>query len=342
MAEFVKDGRLIATSVAPSLVAAIAAITTEEEMAEVYRAVAFLDRPGLWRKTNAEYNAVLEVRLRADHQVVQFLGPLRKGGGDRRSPSRAATVDRDNPRWITRSQAHRARLLAAFPWELIKAEIDEYNRRGERASREGIVWKLSRAGAWLTGEAAHPLGVLGRNRFGAIVVDPAWRYGSRPPPYKTQDLDEIRDRCKDIPHVAAAWSHIYLWVTNYRPVLDWGLCLLREWGFKPSERLIAWVKPGLGLGSGFREAMEFIMFAVRGNLPLRRHDQPDWFDWPEPPFQWFEGPRGAHSEKPQEFYDLVRQCSPGPYLDVFARKQREGWEVWGNEVHVPAPEPAAV
>jgi N6-adenosine-specific RNA methylase IME4 len=66
---------------------------------------------------------------------------------------------------------------------------------------------------------------------------------------------------------------------------------------------------------------EFIIFAGRGSLaPLSRC-----------PRQWWEWHRGAHSAKPEAFLDMVEQVSPGPYLELFARRQRLGWDTWGNE-----------
>lgn len=63
------------------------------------------------------------------------------------------------------------------------------------------------------------------------------------------------------------------------------------------------------------------MFGVKGSQPLKRHDAGTWF----------EAPRGKkHSEKPEEFYRLVESCSYAPYIDIFGRKEREGWAVWGE------------
>ena len=88
---------------------------------------------------------------------------------------------------------------------------------------------------------------------------------------------------------------------------------------------------GAGMGHYFRNNTEHVIFAVKGRLPTQRKDIPTAFT----------APRGRHSEKPQAFYDMVETASPGPYLDVFARKQRMGWDVAGNEVYSVIPELAA-
>lgn len=120
--------------------------------------------------------------------------------------------------------------------------------------------------------------------------------------------------------LAATSGHLYLWTTqNF-------VCEAREvveaWGFFPVH-LLVWVKTRFGLGHRFRSATEFIWFGERGtekfNFP--RKNIPNWFDWPT----------AGHSRKPPAFYDLVEEISPGPYLEMFARQQRLGWDTWGNE-----------
>jgi len=76
------------------------------------------------------------------------------------------------------------------------------------------------------------------------------------------------------------------------------------------------------MGRYFRNGTEFIIFSTKGDAPLLRNDCSNWF----------VADRTRHSEKPQEFYDLVESSSPGPYLEMFARRPRPGWTVWGNEV----------
>lgn len=96
--------------------------------------------------------------------------------------------------------------------------------------------------------------------------------------------------------------------------------------------MLTWIKTGtLGMGFYFRNMTEHVLFGVRGGLRLQRKDIRTHFT----------APKTRHSEKPQAFYDMVETASPGPYLDVFARKQRMGWDVAGNEVYSVIPELAA-
>jgi len=92
---------------------------------------------------------------------------------------------------------------------------------------------------------------------------------------------------------------------------------------------LTWCKTphGVGLGGDFRITTEFILYARRGNLQMKQICPTTWFNWP----------RGIHSEKPDEFYQLVEGMTPAPHaeldrLELFGRERRAGWTVWGDEV----------
>ncbi len=120
-------------------------------------------------------------------------------------------------------------------------------------------------------------------------------------------------------------AHLYLWTTNAF------MCeaheLARAWGFKVNT-ICTWTKINgegqvsrSGTGYHFRGATEHWLFCVRGSLRTARRDLPTGFLWP----------RLGHSVKPDAFYDLVESASPGPYLELFARRNRLGWDSWGNQ-----------
>lgn len=157
--------------------------------------------------------------------------------------------------------------------------------------------------------------------FTTVVADPPWRYdnvttrGAAEDHYPTMSMAELV--ALDVP--AADTAHLYLWVTN--PFMREGLDLCDAWGFT-YKTLITWVKPQMGMGNYFRSATEHVIFGIRGSLPTNRNDV----------MTWFQADRTRHSQKPESFYDLVESCSPGPYLEMFARRRRFGWHHWGNEV----------
>jgi N6-adenosine-specific RNA methylase IME4 len=124
--------------------------------------------------------------------------------------------------------------------------------------------------------------------------------------YRLLKVDEIIQLCPE----TATKAHLYLWVINQH--VDWGYIVARAWGFEP-QQMITWQKPGLGTGR-FQSNTESVLVCRKGG-PAGNAFGPTggtWFNWP----------RGAHSEKPSEFFELVARCSRGPYLEMFARCRR--------------------
>lgn len=168
-------------------------------------------------------------------------------------------------------------------------------------------------------------------RYRTIVADPPWDHSdgtgttlrdgrwvsSEGLPYRTMHLDEIAG----IPlgTLAARDAHLYLWTTNRYLHDAYHLC--DWWGFRVVKPLI-WAKDPIGFfGAPFVSSAEFVLFARRGTLTASGTANRQWWNWP----------RGAHSAKPEAFLDMVEAVSPGPYLELFARRQRLGWDTWGDE-----------
>jgi N6-adenosine-specific RNA methylase IME4 len=180
-------------------------------------------------------------------------------------------------------------------------------------------------------------------RYGTIVADPPWRYSatSEAKPqegrssrmveghYPTMSVEEIA--ALPVAELAAERSHLYLWVTNprlYGNNRDSGgktltpLDIVEAWGFSYIT-LLTWVKTGApGMGFYFRGMTEHVIFAARNKCPIPTDKRES---------NVFTAPRGRHSEKPDNFMDLVERVSPGPYLEMFSRRARFGWDTWGDE-----------
>ncbi len=171
--------------------------------------------------------------------------------------------------------------------------------------------------------------------WGTIVADPGWPFsdmGSRATPdylrRSPMTLEEIRNL--PVQAIRAEQSHLYLWAVDAH--LEFALGVIRAWGFE-FKHTIPWVKrrpaymggkPGelmMGLGHYYRKAHELCLFATAGECKVHRHDQ----------LSVIEAPRRAHSEKPERLQDLAEIMSPGPRLELFARRQRKGWISWGDE-----------
>jgi N6-adenosine-specific RNA methylase IME4 len=163
-------------------------------------------------------------------------------------------------------------------------------------------------------------------RYQAIVIDPPWDWGDEGdvdqlgrarPTYGTMTYGQLR--ALQVGDQADANAHLYLWITNRS--LPKGFGLLEAWGFR-YVTMLTWCKPHFGMGNYFRGQSEHVLFGIRGSLPLLRRDRGTCFT----------APRGhGHSAKPDAFYELVEECSPGPWLEMFSRRSRPGWAAWGAE-----------
>lgn len=140
------------------------------------------------------------------------------------------------------------------------------------------------------------------------------------------NLKEIMDLPVGL--LANETAHLYLWVPN--ALLPEGIKVLDAWGFTYKSNLV-WHKirkdggsDGRGVGFYFRNVTELVLFGVRGKNA--RTLQPG-----RTQVNYLGTRKREHSRKPDEFYDIVESCSPGPYLELFARGPRTGWSSWGNQ-----------
>lgn len=175
-------------------------------------------------------------------------------------------------------------------------------------------------------------------QFRTILADPPWRFVNRTGKiapehqrlarYKTLSTEQI---CAlPVNAMAEKTAHLYLWVPN--ALLPEGLTVLRAWGFEYKTNIV-WRKirkdggsDGRGVGFYFRNVTELLLFGVRGKnarteKPGRRQ------------INYIESRKREHSRKPDEQYELIESCSKGPYLELFARGERQGWLYWGNEAN---------
>ena len=171
--------------------------------------------------------------------------------------------------------------------------------------------------------------------FSTILADPPWRFSNRTGKvapehkrlgrYSTMSLEEIKDM--HVSEVASQNAHLYLWVPN--ALLPEGLDVMKDWGFRYVSNII-WAKrrkdggpDGRGVGFYFRQVTEILLYGVKGHLRTLSPGRSQ--------VNMIETRKREHSRKPDEQYELIEACSPGPYLELFARYPREGWVVWGNE-----------
>lgn len=182
--------------------------------------------------------------------------------------------------------------------------------------------------------------------YRTIVADPPWPYAGsgpwgnggtvrpghmrakRPSPSSVEQYGSMTlDQLSGLKPPAATNAHLYLWTTN--SFLEQSFSIARAWGFVP-KTVCTWVKThqadaervSMKSGYYFRGATEHFLFCMRGSLPFTTDEAfPTAYLWPRLP----------HSVKPDAFYDLVETVSPAPRLELFARRQRFGWDTWGDQ-----------
>jgi N6-adenosine-specific RNA methylase IME4 len=167
------------------------------------------------------------------------------------------------------------------------------------------------------------------SRYRTIVADPPWNVkrpmgwgmnNNRPQPYPTMSVEAIE--ALPVGEIADTSAWLFLWTVN--AYVESAYRIVHAWGFRPVT-LLTWCKEprGLGPGSAFTTTSEFILYARRGTDGLNRLrlTNTSWFTWP----------RRGQSEKPEAFMDLIEGAFPTPRLEMFARRQRLGWDTWGDE-----------
>jgi N6-adenosine-specific RNA methylase IME4 len=189
----------------------------------------------------------------------------------------------------------------------------------------------------MTMDAALDLAKFARGRrFSTILADPPWQFQNRTGKmapehkrlsrYSTMNMDELMQL--PVEGIAAETAHLYLWVPN--ALLPDGIALMKAWGFNYKSNIV-WHKlrkdggsDGRGVGFYFRNVTEMILFGVRGKNA--RTLQPG-----RTQVNYLGTRKREHSRKPDEQYELIESCSPGPYLELFSRGVRKKWAVWGNQ-----------
>jgi N6-adenosine-specific RNA methylase IME4 len=171
--------------------------------------------------------------------------------------------------------------------------------------------------------------------FSTVLADPPWRFANRTGKvapehrrldrYSTMPLEAILSL--NVKSVLAPKAHLYLWVPN--ALLPDALKVMEAWGFRYVSNIV-WAKrrkdggpDGRGVGFYFRNVTELLLFGVKGSLRTLAPGRSQ--------VNMIETRKREHSRKPDEQYDLIEACSPGPYLEMFARQTRPGWSVWGDE-----------
>ncbi len=292
----------------------------------------------LARKADASadvQNEAAEVALRARRKAGQLLAAVPRERGFAHS-SQAETNATPYQQILRKAQvprptASRFEQLARIPDEQFEQHLtgrsadDITTAAALRKAKEADREQLRDDNQQLV-DGTVPLSHEPGMRYPVVVIDPPWDWGDEGdadqlgrarPVYKTMSHHDLT--IFPVGAQAQDNAHLYLWITNRS--LPKGFGLLEAWGFR-YVTMLTWCKPHYGMGNYFRGQTEHVLFGVRGSLPLLRDDYGTWFSGSRP---------GRHSTKPDEFYQLVEECSPGPWFEIFSRSQRPGWVAWGAE-----------
>lgn len=177
---------------------------------------------------------------------------------------------------------------------------------------------------------------VGKSRFATVLADPPWQFANRTGKiapehrrlsrYGTMALEQISTL--PVADIATPTAHLYLWVPN--ALLPDGIAVMKAWGFTYKSNIV-WHKvrkdggsDGRGVGFYFRNVTELVLFGTRGRnartlAPARTQ------------VNFLATRKREHSRKPDEQYQIIEACSPGPFLELFARGCRKGWSSWGDQ-----------
>lgn len=288
-------------------------------------------------------NCAAEIKLRAERRAGELLREMPKNEGVRLSGRDAfgghvEVPPKETPTLsdlgISKNQSSTWQQLAALPEAQFEAQIEAAKSAGDELTTSGMMREVQRTKQTERREEKREQAQsLPDQVFNVIYADPAWEYdntglnGAAEHHYSTMSIEDIYNLPRSINLCVADNAVLFLWVTN--PFLAEGLECVRRWGFNYKTNL-AWVKTELekpGVGWYVRGRHELLLIATRGSFtPLDAHISP-------PIGSVLEAPIQEHSRKPDEVYAIIERLYPDcNYIELFARRAREGWLAWGDEV----------
>jgi N6-adenosine-specific RNA methylase IME4 len=308
---------------------ALASATTPDELINLANQAAALQVYARRAKLGMDaQNRCAEIRLRAERKLGELLATTPRLHGRAKSVRGGNTLPSLSDLGISdRKISHRAQRIAAVPtadfewylrtahkqkWEITTRLLFQHceHRQAKERNRQRIVGgrvddliDFARAG----------------RRLGCIVIDPPWNIYGGHLPYMPIDVDDLKNL--PVAELAADRCHLHLWTlpnSYHRLAYE----IVEHWGFRVVSEFV-WVKPSFGRGLYWRISHEIVLTGVRSEFD---HFDDHWLR------SWIEAPRAGHSEKPDEVREMIERASPGPRLELFARKVVPGWFAWGHEI----------
>ena len=265
-----------------------------------------------------EFEKEAKQRQGSREDIVQKIAPSEKG----KARDKAAAVVGVNRQYVSDAKSIREKSPDAF--ERVKSGELSLTQ-AKRAIKDEAVSQRRQSNRRKV-EKATSLDDL-QQTFSTILIDPPWDWGDEgdvnqmgraKPDYATMSIEDLAKLPVSL--VSDVDCHLYCWVTNRSMPKVFGL--LEDWGFR-YVTLLTWPKTHFGMGNYFRGQTEHIAFGVKGSQMLTVKDASTLLP------SWKRGE--SHSSKPVEIYEFLERCSPGPYLEMFSRSQRDGWFAWGED-----------
>lgn len=335
---------------------ALAAAKAVDEVKDILDKAVALEHYGRQAKNRDLEIDAAEIRFRAERRLGQLEtemhreGRIHRGGRPPETGSQKEPVSqvRLEDIGIDKKLSARAQKLAAVPEEKfegllgtlrdrVRDETDRVTRdllkQGEQAQR-----REDHTSRTVDGCSVFDLLALSATgyRAGAIVADPPWQFLTRSAKgegrsaanhYPTKSLQEITSL--PVPKLCAAACVLFLWIVDWDENFEMAKAIFHAWGFQHKTTAFTWGKlnpsgEGYHMGQGYwtRANPETCLLATRGE-PKRLHADVR---------QLIVSPVMEHSRKPDEAYKSIERLVAGPYLELYARRERENWQTWGNEI----------
>jgi N6-adenosine-specific RNA methylase IME4 len=312
---------------------AIAAAANVDEVKDIADKAAALQAYARQAKDTELEKQAAKIRLRAKRRIGELSKSLEKAPSGKAAHSRSidgtSKTEALKAAGLSKAEAHRCEQVATVPEEEFEAYLTKCDQASRVASSDELVKRVTKKvqraekiEKIAEKNAALPVG----SKYNVIYADPPWQYRNVVSEdrrlenhYPTMPLADIC--AMPVRDIAADDSILFLWATITE--LPGALEVMRAWGFEYRSHAV-WVKPSIGIGFWFRAQHELLLVGVRGSIPTpiesaRRSSV-------------IEAPTGAHSEKPECVAELIDGCyGQLSRIELFARKAREGWHVWGNQ-----------
>ena len=274
-----------------------------------------------------------EIKIRAEHRAGALMATLDRhagpGRGQKKPLTNVSTVLDLKALGITERQSSQWQKLATIP----APEFEEHLAKAHMPSTRKILSSLFVKVRRIANQRRAPvtertctvvdLGAM-TETFGTIYADPPWLYDNQGTRAATSNHYKgltVKQLCAlPIGRLAAKDAHLHLWTTN--AFLFECPRIFEAWGFEFRSSFV-WVKPQMGIGNYWRNSHEFLLTAIRGQAKSFADKSL---------ISWLKCGRGPHSSKPEQVRSMIERASPGPRLELFARRPAKGWHVWGDQI----------